>query len=344
MSEDLYSRLAAALDRLPGRFPCTPSGTEVPLLQHLFSTAQAELGAVMGRDYEDVELIASRVGRPFRGVGVELARMAERGLVLGRERDDRPTYRLRQFLDGILERNIDRMGPELAHLYEAYMDDGGARLLMGDPAYARVLPGEKAIRSDWILPYDDVRSILEQTTSIVVGDCFCRKERALAGAPCRYPLNVCLNLRGAQTTDARTISTADALRLLDEAEEAGLVHTVTNVCGGWDWLCNCCSCCCMWLRGFTEWQIDTAVVSNYRVTIEASSCSGCGVCEERCPVAAISVADERARPRRESCIGCGLCVTSCPTSSLQLERLPEAAIILPPSDHEAWEDERLRGQ
>ena len=217
---------------------------------------------------------------------------------------------------------------------------------MGKPAYARVLPGEKAIRSEWILPYDDVRSILGEARFISLTDCFCRKERALVDARCAYPLHVCLNLRDGQSSDDKRefISTTDALCVLDESEQAGLVHTVTNVRGGWDWLCNCCSCCCEWLRGFTRWQIDTAVVSNYRVTIDVAACSGCGVCEERCHTAAICVADMHACVQPKSCIGCGLCVTTCPTRALQLERLPEPEIACPPLDREAWEDERLRIQ
>jgi ferredoxin len=172
-------------------------------------------------------------------------------------------------------------------------------------------------------------------------------------------------LRAAETADEPTkegsevISAVQALRILEECEEAGLVHTVSNVQGGWDWICNCCSCCCEWLRGYTEWQIETAVVRNYRVALDAAACSGCGRCEERCQVGAIAMtgerggvtgerADERAGVhdarvtlRSERCIGCGLCVTTCPESALQLERLPQPDITLPPRDYRAWEEERL---
>jgi ferredoxin len=113
------------------------------------------------------------------------------------------------------------------------------------------------------------------------------------------------------------------------------------------------------LRGYTEWQIETAVVRNYRVALDAAACSGCGRCEERCQVGAIAMtgerggvtgerADERAGVhdarvtlRSERCIGCGLCVTTCPESALQLERLPQPDITLPPRDYRAWEEERL---
>jgi Na+-translocating ferredoxin:NAD+ oxidoreductase subunit B len=343
VSDVFYRNLADTLDRLPGRFPRTPSGAEIPLLRRLFTAEQARLGAVMGRNYEEASAIAARVASPLSDVGPQLDGMERNGLVLARDSAGRRSYRLAQFLDGIVELNLDRYGAELARLFEAYMNDGGARLLMGSPAYARVLPGEGSVRSEWVLPYDDVRAVLEQTPYIVLSDCFCRTERALVGAPCRFPLHVCLNLHAVEPSaeEGEVVSTEQALAILDQSEEAGLVHTVTNVQGGWDWLCNCCSCCCEWLRGYTEWQIETAVVRTYRVSFDEAACSSCGVCEKRCQVGAISVAGGLAHVCASTCIGCGLCVTTCPEGALQLERLPEPHVTLPPRDREAWEQERL---
>jgi Na+-translocating ferredoxin:NAD+ oxidoreductase subunit B len=190
-----------------------------------------------------------------------------------------------------------------------------------------------------------VRAVLEQTPYIVASDCFCRAERAQAGAPCRFPLHVCLALHTQRPEeDAELISTEQALEVLDAAEKTGLVHTVSNVLGGWDWLCNCCSCCCEFLRALTEWQTESAVVRNYRVALDQATCSGCGLCEDRCQVRAITMTRDVARVRTASCIGCGLCVTACPDGALQLQRLPESDIALPPRDHEAWEQERLRAR
>ena len=50
------------------------------------------------------------------------------------------------------------------------------------------------------------------------------------------------------------ISQAEALAILEQSEEVGLVHTVSNVMEGVGYVCNCCGCCCGILRGITEYR------------------------------------------------------------------------------------------
>ena len=53
--------------------------------------------------------------------------------------------------------------------------------------------------------------------------------------------------------------------------------------------------------------------------IDTGACTACGLCEERCQMAAIGVTeDDCAAINRDRCIGCGLCVTTCPTEAMQL--------------------------
>ena len=59
---DIYEKLAEALDRLPTRFPRTPTDVELPMLRKLYTPEQARLAAAMGRDYETVAAIAARAG------------------------------------------------------------------------------------------------------------------------------------------------------------------------------------------------------------------------------------------------------------------------------------------
>jgi ferredoxin len=186
---------------------------------------------------------------------------------------------------------------------------------------------------------------VEQAAAVALHDCVCRLQRDKLGERCRFPLHVCLALYDRpHPDDADLISTERALAVLDEAEEAGLVHTVSNVAGRWDWICNCCSCCCEFLRGYAEWNVENAVVRNYRATIDADACTGCGECEERCQVAAVTVEDDRASVDTDRCLGCGLCVTTCPADAVRLDRLSDAELIRPPADPERWAEDRLRNR
>jgi Na+-translocating ferredoxin:NAD+ oxidoreductase subunit B len=363
---DIYEKLAEALDRLPTRFPRTPSGVELPMLRKLYTPEQARLAAVMGWEFETVAAIAERAGVTEAAAGATLQVMAAHSMASRRPAADAdadaadsqasgadPIYRLQGFIPGAYEGMMASLDDEFARLFEAYMADGGARIIMGSsPPIARVAPNAAAVgRAEWILPYDDVRAIIAQAGSVVLSDCTCRLERDKVGETCRFPLHVCLDLHAEERPGrAGAISKEEALAVLDESEKVGLVHCVSNVAGGWDWVCNCCGCCCEFLRGLNDWQVDRAVVRNYCAAVTAGACTGCGVCEERCQVGAIGVAGETtATPGiavldETRCIGCGLCVSGCPEEAVVLERLPEAAVTLPPADWDAWEQERLGGQ
>jgi Pyruvate/2-oxoacid:ferredoxin oxidoreductase delta subunit len=352
MHVDGYEKLAEALDALPARFPRTPARTELALLRKLYTPEQAHVAAAMTRDFETVAAIAARAGMAEDTVLALLPAMLAGRMVLRRSGDhgegDADLYRLQSFLPGALEGTGAAFDEETAELFRRYMADGGALGIMGaDPAIARVTPNAAAAdRTEWILPFDDVRAIIAQAGTIVLSDCFCRLERAREGEPCRFPLHVCLNLHATAPVDGEgVISREEALAVLAEAEEAGLVHCVSNVAGGWEWVCNCCGCCCEFLRGITEWDVDRAVVRNYRAVVDAEACSSCGICAERCQVSAIAIADEGGAAVVDAvrCIGCGLCVSGCPDEAVTLRRLPEPEITVPPADWDDWEDRRSRG-
>ena len=53
------------------------------------------------------------------------------------------------------------------------------------------------------------------------------------------------------------------------------------------------------------------------VKIDKDACTGCGTCEETCPVDAIKVND-KAEVNEETCIECGACVDECPVEAISL--------------------------
>jgi len=53
--------------------------------------------------------------------------------------------------------------------------------------------------------------------------------------------------------------------------------------------------------------------------VDSEKCTGCGTCEEVCPIGAIAL-DGIARVDPTKCDGCGRCVTECPQDALSLQK------------------------
>jgi ferredoxin len=347
MNDDVYERLADALDRLPNGFPRTPSRGEIEILRRIFSPEEASLAGHLRCEADTVDVVSDRVGLPAESIAERLGNMAKRGLVWVDKRDEGPRYRLAPFIVGIYESQREDMDHELAHLVERYLKDGGLEGIMKpQPTIHRVVPAQSAVNHEWILPYDDVRAILLKSRSFSVCDCICRVQQDNVGRKCDFPLRVCLSFSSLRPTpDPESISQEEALAILDQTEEIGLVHTVSNVMKGIGYVCNCCGCCCVFIRGIAEMGIENSVAyANYYAVIDPDECLGCGTCVERCHVNAISDQDGTAVVERERCIGCGLCVTGCPNDVAQLQLKPEEEIVPPPADFAVWEEERLHNR
>jgi electron transport complex protein RnfB len=347
MADDHYERLADALDRLPNGFPRTPSGVEVRILKKIFSPEEAALAGWLTGDMEPVEVIAARAGLPAGEIKGSLIKMVKRGLIWFDKKDDKTCFRLAPFIVGIYEAQIERMDHELAHLGEHYMVEGGAAGMMKpQPALHRVVPAQGTVKSEWILPYEDVRTILMDAKSFHNGNCICRTQQEYIGRKCTFPLNMCLGFSSSEGAfGPESLTRADALKILDQTEELGMVHTVSNVMQGMGYICNCCGCCCGILRGITDWGIqDSVAYASYTAVIDPNECLDCGDCLKRCQVGAISEQDMLAVVDRARCIGCGLCVSGCPNHAAWLELKPEAERVQPPADFAAWEHERLHNR
>jgi Pyruvate/2-oxoacid:ferredoxin oxidoreductase delta subunit/DNA-binding transcriptional ArsR family regulator len=348
MTDEIFSRLADAMDRLPNGFPRTTSNVELKILRKIFSPEDAALAAHLTGNFEPVDKIASRVGLPAEEVSKQLFKMTKRGMVWIDKQDGQVRFRLAPFVVGVYEASLELMDHELAHLTEEYFANGGVAGIMGvEPALHRVVPAQAAIKTEWVLPYDDVRAILLKSKTFNVRDCICRVQQAQIGDPCDFPVNMCLNFSDVERASPRPgdLSQAEALALLDRCEEVGLVHTVNNVMKGVGYVCNCCGCCCGILRGITEYGLENSVAfANYYAVIDPLTCNKCGTCIQRCQVNAITEGDGYSVVDVEHCIGCGLCVTGCPNDVAELVRKPDAEMIHPPADFSVWEHERLHNR
>ena len=347
MVDNTYEGLADALSRLPNGFTRTTSGIELLILKRIFSSEEAQLAGSLSIKREPVADIARRLGLREEDLEPRLVAMAQRGLLWSDRREGKRRFRLAPFMVGIYEAQLESLDHEFAHLVEDYFDQGGLiDIMKPQPAIHRVIPAQKAVKSEWILPYDDVKAVLMNSKAFHVVDCICRKQQDLLDRKCTFPIHVCLSFSSNERPQRPgDITREEALALLDKTEETGLVHTVSNVMTGYGYVCNCCGCCCGVLRGITEYGIENSVAhANYYATIDPDTCIGCGVCEKRCQVKAITMQKGTATINQEQCIGCGLCATGCPTGAAQLKPKPRERIIPPPLDYETWEQERLHNR
>jgi ferredoxin len=348
MTKETYRKLASALDKLPNGFPKTESGVEIEILKRIFKPEEAEAASHLTREMEPATKIAQRAKLDEKEVEKQLSSLTKRGMIWSTLNEGTMYYRLAPWIVGLYESQLETLDHELAHLAEDYFQEGGAKGIMAPhPSIHRVIPARGATKSEWILPYDDVKKLIESNKTFTVADCICRKEQDLLGTrKCDFPLLNCLRFSKHERPPRKgDISKEEALALLDETEKIGLVHTVSNVMEGLSYVCNCCGCCCAILRGVNEFGVKNSVaVANYFAQIDSDTCTGCGLCEKRCQVKAISLIDNVAIVDLEKCIGCGLCASGCPVGAANLQLKPVDKRVDPPKDFRVWEDERLQNR
>lgn len=348
MTEDIYKKLAQRLDTIPNGFPATESGVELKLLAKIFSPQEAELAAIMRLTLESAKEIAARSGTDPDKAEEMLREMAHKGQIRARKVEGQLIFGLMPFVVGIYEEQLPRMNEELAHLSEQYYQETQGSGAVGKaPAVHRVIPVDEAISFDLeVFPYERATELIENAKSWGVRKCICRVQQKLIGKGCDHPVENCILFAPIENAfddseATRPIIKAEALRLLHEAEEAGLVHSAANNQGQIFYICNCCTCCCGVIRGLTEFSNPMALArSDFRTVVDAQMCTGCGECVERCPFGALAVPEELCAVNYDHCMGCGLCASFCPTEALSLERRPEGEMPPTPRDQGEWMAQR----
>jgi Pyruvate/2-oxoacid:ferredoxin oxidoreductase delta subunit len=234
---------------------------------------------------------------------------------------------------------------------------------MGHPTKGlRAIPIEQTIKDTrQIMPYEDIMAFVEQEDYHTVSTCACRHRHNLDPdfATCKHETLNCLHFGSlgryiVKYGLGKEISPEQTREILKNAADAGLVHGISNYKSKMDTICNCCSCCCLFLESITIAPPNPRghQRSNYRVEHNQETCKSCGLCQKRCPIKAIELKDRTEQmdshpgenlkhPYKKEvaydpdrCIGCGVCVHKCPTQSLKLVRRGEFEEDFPenPSD------------
>jgi Na+-translocating ferredoxin:NAD+ oxidoreductase RNF subunit RnfB len=349
MDQDVYRRLASRLDAIPNGFPRTKSGVELRLLAKMFTAEEAALASEMRLRPEAPEVIAQRVGKDSAATRALLMTMTREGLIRSTGRGEEIKFGLLPFMVGIYEFQIGRLDAEEASMIEEYAETLAKEVMGVPPSLHLVIPAEKSIPFEvQVFPYEQASQLLERSKSFGVRKCICRLQRSLVGKPCSHNVENCLvfaPIEGAfkGNPDIRAITKEEALDILRESEEEGLIHSSSNVREGQMYICNCCTCCCAFMRGIVQFGVENSFAkSDFLAAVGTELCTGCESCLGRCQFGALTVADGVSHVNGKRCAGCGLCVVSCPSKALRLVRKPEEETRVPPKDLAEWTAERAK--
>ncbi len=213
----------------------------------------------------------------------------------------------------------------------------------------RIIPVDKTIDAaeEFVLPSQSVEDIINKFDDIAVGYCFCRQRRGLLGEPCTTfapKLNCFTFGKSALHTIAqgfaKRVSRAEALKIMQEAEKAGLIHKAFHP-GSKESkqetsICNCCKDCCDTLKLWRSGTLPLVNSTYHLCMIDHNSCTGCGTCVQWCPTDAIVLNSAGLAQRDESaCLGCGVCSRFCPEGAISLKEGLRRVFIMPPKLREA---------
>lgn len=289
-------------------------------------------------DNDDAELLmqmpgspaelALKVNKPEETITDKCRELYVKGLAFKSFRDGQTKFKMCrdiiQFHDGTIL--WPDATPAYHDLWQKFMEvewPDYARMITSiiPTAFTRVIAVEESVDpgQQQVLDMDSVNNIIASAENLAVTKCTCR----VIAHKCDKPLEACIQVDNAAkyTIDrgtGREITKDEALSILRECEEKGLVHVTMNKAHVGHFICNCCECCCQTLPLIISERLNLTAPSRFSAVVDKELCSGCGTCLERCKFDAIDIVDDVALIKSENCLGCGLCSVTCPETSIKL--------------------------
>jgi Pyruvate/2-oxoacid:ferredoxin oxidoreductase delta subunit len=335
---EVYQRLAEFLDTFPQRYPLnTESGIELRVLEHIFTPEEAEMTMKLQMKPERAAEIAERIGADPDQTEKTLYDMSAKGQILRLGKDGKYKYMPMAFFVGIYEFQLGHLTREFAQLMEEFKPILAENTwLKGETRELRTVPVNQTVeaRSE-VLSYESAEELIQSSAKISIQECICRKEKRLVDEPCHHPVNNCFSFGNmtdywVEAGEGRRVDQDEALRILQESVESGLVIQMASSQnpGG---MCLCCGCCCLPLSVYKGMENPAAVAnSSFYAVVDADECIACGTCVDRCHVDAITV-DDTAHIDLDRCIGCGVCAVTCDVDAISLRR--KADPFVPKEDY-----------
>ncbi len=346
-STDIYKELANHLDKMPIGYPATESGVELRVLEHIFTPEQGEIAIKLSFQPKPLK----EIFKYFRKSGISIDELEQKldemyfkGLINRGTRKnadiEEKYYGLAPFAIGFYEYQLNHLTKEFVHdakqyMKEAFWDEFN---VSGIPQL-RTIPLEQTVETEQsIATYDDLRSMINNIGEpIAVAECICRQGKALIGEPCEKTkiLESCFSFRTAAKVSierghGREITKEEALKIIEKAEEDGLVLQPSNSKKPFA-MCTCCGCCCGVLTNQKLFSAPAQFfATNFYAEVDPDLCAGCETCIDRCNMDAVHVEDAIAHVDKTRCIGCGVCVPTCTSEAMKLYKKAEE--INPPEN------------
>lgn len=345
---DIYRNLQVHLDQFPIGLPATKSEIELKVLKHVFTEDEAYIATKLDWSYKSLEEIYDIVKGEeisLQSLKQTLENMTKKGTIKYKVDHGKKLYKSIPLVVGIFEYQVNKLTKEFLNDFEEYLLTAfGAEVLGTKILQYRTIPIEESITPEHhVANYDEIKQLINNIKQpIGVTNCACRQAKDLFEEPCSKTdlRETCLYFgnTGQLFIDqgwARSISTKEAIEILNQAQNHGLVFQSGNTINP-EFICCCCGCCCQILSRLKTLPRPSRIVpGNFYADVDSELCVGCGTCIDRCHLNSIKLVDGLAKVILKRCIGCGVCVPSCPEEAMQLKR-KDQEMIPPHSKRELY--------
>lgn len=335
-----YIDLQKRLDKSPQGAPASEALFKI--LEILFSEKEATLVSKLPINFFNVKRASKIWKKSEKETKKILDELADKGILLDMQNKNIKEYILAPTMAGFFEFSLMRTDGKfdqklLSELYHQYInkeDDFLKEVLSSDPSIARTFIHEEEVEKkdeSVVLDYERATKVIDNSTFITVGRCYCRHKMEHIGKACNMPQDVCLTFNNtakslAKHGIAKEIDKKKARKILDRCIKLGLVQIGDNVQEGVSWICNCCSCCCEALLAYKKLG-HMKLSTNFSARLKKDDCIGCGICTKKCPIGAIKIKNKKAVIDEKRCIGCGVCSRFCPTKAIYMKRRKELNFV-----------------
>ena len=335
MQTDVYKQLFEVMKNRRGPYTGIDIPEFYPLVQELFTPEEARVNNVLPKTPATAKEIAEELGKPEKDVVAILETMADRGLCKTFLKEDIRYYQGEPFIPGIFEYQFmagtatdrDKKIAKLIHAYKEAFNAVKGKTKMTFPL-SRVITVNRTIDAGNVVQtYDQVATYIDKYDSIAVGTCYCRHAAALREEDVHgMPMDVCMWFGtmaeyAIERLGAKQMGKEEAMQVLDNAEEAGLVHMSRNTTEDINFICNCDRWHCEAIKGVLK-QSKPALFFNsgFQPLFDPELCTACETCIERCPPEALTMGDNDVpEVNLDRCFGCAVCATGCPTEAIAME-------------------------